>query len=140
MSRVSDMVQLCEQIRTGHHARKELVVNLVASGVAASATNQATRMANRVANEERGRSLRASLAAHMATLASSENGRRQDAERARKTRMKFLASLTRNCAAMARSCAARRKANKAENVAARAAWFSVAVSSKHGGKPSSLAV
>ena len=139
MSRVSDMVQLCEQIRTGHHARKELVVNLVASGVAASAATHATRMANRVANKERGRSLRESLAAHMATLVTSENGRRQDAERARKTRTKFLANLTRNCAAMARSCAATRKANKAENISARAAWFGVAVSSKRGGKLGSLA-
>lgn len=138
MSRVSDMDQLCEQIRTGHHARKEFVVNLVVSGVAASAATQATRMTNRVANKERGRSLRESLAAYMATLVTSENGRRQDAERARRIRTKFLANLTRNCAAMARSCAATRKANKAENIAARAAWFGVAVSNKRGGKLGSL--
>jgi hypothetical protein len=140
MSRVNDMVQLCEQIRTGHSARRELVVNLARSGAEASAANQVTRMANQAANQERWRSLRESLTAHMTTLVAYENGRKIEAAQSRKARMKFVASLTRNCVALARNCATMRKANKAENVAARAVWLGTAVSGKRGGKSSSLAV
>jgi hypothetical protein len=140
MSRVNDMVQLCEQIRTGHSARRELVVNLAKSGAEASAANKATRMANQAANQERRHCLKESLTAYIATLVAYEHARKTEAAHSRKARMKFLAGLTRNCVALARNCATTRKANKAENVAARAAWKGTTVSGRHSGKSSSLAV
>ena len=106
MSRSDDMAALREQVQAGHSGREEFVSQLTRSGIELSKANQAE-------NKERRRSLMEALAAH-------EKSRRQDAARLHKTRAKFVANL-------ARTTAAQRKANAAENAAARSGWFGAAI-------------
>ena len=122
MSRSDDMAALREQVQAGHLNREEFVANLAQSCIDVGKANQA-------ANKERKRSLMETLAAYMKRLAAHEKGRKQEASRRHKTRVKFVANL-------ARTTAAQRKVNAAENAAARSGWFGAAiaaVSPKRGG-------
>ncbi len=115
MSRSDDLTALRERCQAGHSDREEFVSQLTRSGIELSKANQAE-------NKERRRSLMEALAAH-------EKSRRQEASRLHKIRAKFVADLARTTAAL-------RKANAAENAAARSAWFGAAVaavSPKRGG-------
>ena len=120
MSRSDDMSALREQVQAGHldrqaarSGRVEFVTNLTRSGIELNKANQAE-------NKERRRSLMEALAAYIKRLTAHETGRKQEAVRLYKIRAKFLANL-------ARSIAALRKANTAENAAARSGWFGEAI-------------
>ncbi|MDO8438234.1 MAG: hypothetical protein Q7S69_08795 [Nitrosomonadaceae bacterium] len=106
MSRSDDMAALREQVQAGHSDREEFVSKLTQSGIDLSKANQAQ-------NKARRRSL-------MEVLAANEKSRRQDAARLHKTCVKYVTGL-------AQTIAAQRKANAAENAAARSAWLGAAI-------------
>jgi len=100
------MAALREQILAGHsdrqagrHGRAAFVTTLTQSGVELSKVNKA-------ANKERRRSLMATLTAYIERLGTYEKKRKQEASRLHKTRIDFVANLS-------RTAALQRKANTA---------------------------
>lgn len=141
MSRVDDMTRLCGQVQAGRRERKSFVANLVSGGAARRAAVGAVCVANANANEARRRSLMASLSAFMANLAANEKDRQQEAARLRKALAAFVNTVVQDVASLTRDVASARKANRAENAAARNAWCGVvvAVTGKRGAKSTSPA-
>ena len=123
MSRSDDMSALREQVQAGHLDRQaghldrragrggrlEFVTALTQSGIELNKANQAE-------NKERRRSLIATLTAYMKRLHAHEKNRMQEASRMHKARAQFVTNL-------ARTIGAQRKANAAENAAARSSLF-----------------